>query len=352
MKLVEEIQPIVFRGGTLHFLDQTKLPGAVRFLEIDSAEACRDAIRSLVVRGAPAIGVAAAFGMLVESRRCSETTLDGYLAHMRRVKAVLASSRPTAVNLFGALDRVERAALFSASSASSSNDPAEARESVEREVMAIRSENEAICEGIGRSGQEIMKDGMTALTHCNAGILATGGIGTALAPIYLAHERGLRVRVFACETRPLLQGARLTAWELSRAGLDVTLITDSMAAAVMAQGLVDVCMVGCDRLAANGDAANKIGTYGLALLARDHGIPFYVACPTSTIDPDTPDGSGIKIEERDPAELSPPPGVRAYNPAFDVTPAGLITGIITEHGILRPPYEKLGQTRELQNKNT
>jgi methylthioribose-1-phosphate isomerase len=221
----------------------------------------------------------------------------------------------------------------------------EVRKAVEREAFAIQREEEEVCRAIGVHGQEIVRDGMTILTHCNAGSLATSRYGTALAPVYVARERGLDVKVFADETRPLLQGARLTAYELLRAGIDVTLITDGMAAAVMARGWIDACVVGCDRVAANGDAANKIGTYGVALLAKAHGIPFYVACPLSTVDLATPCGGDIEIEERGREEVvafmgrpTAPPGVKVYNPAFDVTPHTLISGIITEKGIVRPPY--------------
>jgi methylthioribose-1-phosphate isomerase len=347
-------------------LDQTALPFETRWLEIGSAEDCRDAIRRLAVRGAPAIGIAAAFGMALASRNCAETTVEGYRAHMRRARDLLAASRPTAVNLFWALDRVEKkmeeaiSSSFSpscsplpspspASSRGASGVLGEVKAAVEEEALLIQKEDEEVCRAIGEHGQEIVRDGMTILTHCNAGALATSRYGTALAPVYVARERGLRVKVFAGETRPLLQGARLTAYELLRAGIDVTLITDGMAAAVMAKGWIDACVVGCDRVAANGDAANKIGTYGLALLAKAHGIPFYVACPLSTIDLATPGGGDIAIEERGREEVAAvlgkptaPPGVKVYNPAFDVTPHALISGIVTEKGVVRAPYaEKL-----------
>jgi methylthioribose-1-phosphate isomerase len=227
----------------------------------------------------------------------------------------------------------------------------EARKAVEREAFAIQREEEEVCRAIGVHGQAIVRDGTTLLTHCNAGSLATGRYGTALAPVYVARERGLSVKVFADETRPLLQGSRLTAYELLRSGVDVTLITDGMAAAVMARGWIDLCVTGCDRLAANGDAANKIGTYGVALAAKAHGIPFYVACPLSTLDLRASSGSDIAIEERDPSEVTEgmgkrtaPAGVKVYNPAFDVTPHELISGILTEKGLIRPPYaEALGK---------
>ena len=319
-------------------MDQTALPVETRWVEIDSAEACRDAIKRLVVRGAPAIGVAAAFGMALASRAVRESDFESYQARMKKAAELLASSRPTAVNLFWALTRVEKKI------AESQGRPvSEVKELVEEEALAIQRENEEVCRAIGVQGQAVMRDGISVLTHCNAGALATGKYGTALAPIYAAKERGLRVRVFADETRPLLQGSRLTAYELSRAGIDVTVITDGMVAAVMDKGWVDVCIVGCDRVAANGDVANKIGTYGVALLAKAHGIPFYVACPLSTIDLATPQGADILIEERDPLEITEcvggrTAGVKAYNPDFDVTPNRLVTGIVTEAGIVYPPY--------------
>jgi methylthioribose-1-phosphate isomerase len=346
--LSEDLRPIVCRDGKVFFLDQTALPSETRWLEIDSAEACRDAIRRLAVRGAPAIGIAAAFGMAVASRNCSETTIEGYRAHMRRARDLLAASRPTAVNLFWALDRVEKKIL------SPHGVLDEVRAAVEKEALLMQREDEEVCRAIGVHGQEIIRDGMTVLTHCNAGALAASRYGTALAPVYVAKERGLDVKVFADETRPLLQGSRLTAYELLRAGIDVTLITDGMAAAVMAEGRIDACIVGCDRVTANGDAANKIGTYGVALLAKAHGIPFYVACPLSTVDLAASEGKDIVIEQRDRMEVvtvmgrpTAPPGVKVYNPAFDVTPHTLVSGIVTEKGVIRAPYaEKLRRLKE------
>ncbi|MDR2528713.1 MAG: S-methyl-5-thioribose-1-phosphate isomerase [Synergistaceae bacterium] len=338
--LFEEIQPIVCRDGKVFFLDQTALPMETRWVEVSSAEACQDAIKKLVVRGAPAIGVAAAFGMALASRVVQEADFEGYQSRMREAAELLASSRPTAVNLFWALARVEKKIAESRG-----RSVTDVKAVVEAEALAIQRENEEVCREIGVQGQAVMRDGISILTHCNAGALATGKYGTALAPVYAAKERGLRVRVFADETRPLLQGSRLTAYELSRAGIDVTVITDGMAAAVMSKGWVDACIVGCDRVAANGDVANKIGTYSVALLAKAHNIPFYAACPLSTIDLATAQGSDIVIEERDPLEITEyldkptaPQGVKAYNPAFDVTPSRLVTGIITEAGIVYPPY--------------
>ncbi|MDR1622474.1 MAG: S-methyl-5-thioribose-1-phosphate isomerase [Synergistaceae bacterium] len=338
--LFEGIQPVVYRDGRILFLDQTALPAETRWIEIDSAESCRDAIKRLVVRGAPAIGIAAAFGMLAASRAAAENGFEGYCAHMKKARDLLAASRPTAVNLFWALDRVEKKIL-----ACRDRPVGEIKALVEEEAVKIQKEDQEVCRAIGVHGQEIVKDGMTVLTHCNAGALATSRYGTALAPIYAAKERGFDVKVFVDETRPLLQGSRLTAYELLQSGVHVTVITDGMAASVMGKGWIDACIVGCDRMAANGDAANKIGTYGVALLAKAHHIPFYVACPLSTVDPATLEGKDIEIEERDPAEVTrfmgrptAPAGVEAYNPAFDVTPHHLISGILTEKGLIRAPY--------------
>jgi methylthioribose-1-phosphate isomerase len=338
----------VYRDGKILFLDQTALPDETRWVEIDSVESCRDAIKGLVVRGAPAIGIGAAFGMLAASRAAAEDGFEEYCAHMKRARERLATSRPTAVNLVWALDRVEKKIL-----ASRDRSVGEIKKIVEAEAVKIQQEDEEICRAIGIHGQEIMKDGVTILTHCNAGALATSRYGTALAPVYVAKERGLDVKVFADETRPLLQGSRLTAYELLRSGVDVTVITDGMAASVMSKGWIDACIVGCDRMAANGDVANKIGTYGVALLAKAHQIPFYVACPLSTVDPKTPQGKDIEIEERDPSEVTgfmgvstAPVGAKVYNPAFDVTPHHLVSGVITEKGLIRAPYaERLMELR-------
>jgi len=345
--LFEEIQPVVYRDGKVFFLDQTVLPEETRWVEVDSVETCRDAIKRLVVRGAPAIGIAAAFGMLVASRLAPKNSFEEYYSYMKNAGDNLVTARPTAVNLSWALKRVDKKIL-----GSRCKPPREIDGIVEKEAMDIQKEDEEVCRSIGVNGQEIfdragIEGGFTVLTHCNAGALATGKYGTALAPIYVARERGLYVKVFVDETRPLLQGSRLTAYELYKSGVDVTVITDGMAASVMGKGWIDACIVGCDRMAANGDAANKIGTYGVALLAKAHNIPFYIACPLSTVDMDTRCGSDIEIEERDSLEVAAiagkrtvPKGVKVYNPAFDVTPHELISGIITENGIIRPPYAK------------
>ena len=340
--LFEEIRPIVYKNGKVFFLDQTVLPAETRWLEVDSAETCRDAIRRLVVRGAPAIGIAAAFGMLIASRAAPKGSFEEYYSYMKNAEEYLATARPTAVNLFWALSRMDKKIFASRGKSLSEMDAI-----VEKEAMDIQKEDEEVCRTIGVHGQEIFgsKGSFTILTHCNAGSLATSKYGTALAPVYVAKGRGLDVRVFVDETRPLLQGSRLTAYELHMSGVDVTVITDGMAASVMGKGWIDACIVGCDRVAANGDAANKIGTYGVALLAKAHNIPFYVACPISTVDLNTKHGRDIEIEERDPIEITEgmgkrtaPYGVKVYNPAFDVTPHELISGIITEKGFIRPPY--------------
>lgn len=334
--------------GHLRLLDQTKLPLTTTYLDCTTTEHVWQAIRQLSVRGAPAIGIAAAFGCVVGASnglRTGQTAragLDEACAH-------LATSRPTAVNLFWALDRMK------AVGESFTGDDAQLPARLLEEARGIHREDRAACRAIGQHGLHLLEslgviedvDGrrtLRLLTHCNAGALATGGIGTATAPMYCAHEQGMSVRVYADETRPLLQGARLTAYELGQAGIDATLITDSMAGWVMHNGLVKAVLTGADRIAANGDAANKIGTYSLAVLAAHHGLPFIVAAPTSTIDLDTPDGSAIPIEQREAREITEgfgtriaPPGQPVYSPAFDVTPAGLITAIVTENGVVRNP---------------
>ncbi len=341
--------------GWLRLIDQTLLPET--FTEID----CRDvptvweAIRSLRVRGAPAIGIAAAFGAVLGGQAAAARGAD---AEAVRAEVVLASdqlrtSRPTAVNLFWALDRMDRVA---AAEAPQHTEGVGLLTRLLAEAVAINDEDRAMCRSIGQYGADLIAPGQGVLTHCNAGGLATADYGTALAVIFAAHERGVPFRVFADETRPLLQGSRLTAWELQRRGVPVTLICDSMAAQVMKERKVDLIVVGADRIAANGDTANKIGTYGVALLARAHGLPFYVAAPSSTFDLTLADGSSIPIEQRDPREIThgygrvtAPEGIDVYNPAFDVTPANLITGIVTERGVIRPVnaatiHEVLGRT--------
>jgi methylthioribose-1-phosphate isomerase len=331
--------------GQLYLLDQTLLPGEVREERQDSVAQVWDSIRRLKVRGAPAIGIAGAYGLLVGLRQHRGGTLADFLSAADRLASYLDSSRPTAVNLRWALERMKSFARARAK-AGDAQDAAGLWAQMAEEAVRLHDEDRAICRAIGESGVGLLRPGCGVLTHCNAGALATSELGTATSPMYLAHARGVPFRVYADETRPLLQGARLTAWELQRAGLDVTLICDGMAAHVMAQGVVDLCIVGCDRVAANGDTANKIGTLGVAILARHFGIPFYVACPSSTFDLATQDGSGIVIEERDPDEVTSfgarrtgPPGIKVRNPAFDVTPHGLVSGFVTDRGLVGPPFD-------------
>lgn len=328
--------------GKLRLIDQTKLPAELVYLEIDAVEDIFDAIKRLLVRGAPAIGCAAALGLAAAAQKSAAADTGSFLREARGIAARLNQSRPTAVNLFWALERC----LESVAAAAERREVAELKNLLLREALDILAEDISMCRAIGFNGAPLLSDGMSVLTHCNAGALATGDYGTALAPIYVARERGVEVKVFADETRPLLQGSRLTAFELNQAGVDVTVICDSMAAQVMREGKIDLVIVGSDRIAANGDAANKIGTYGLAVLAEYHNIPFYVAAPSSTIDTNLADGGGIPIEQRDGREIgfgfgkmTAPAAVGFYNPAFDVTPSGLITGIITDKGLFTPPYD-------------
>lgn len=328
-------------GDHVKVLDQTLLPSEVKFMEIRTAQQMWDAIKMLCVRGAPAIGVAAAYGVAAAMQEYVDKPVEVYHTELKKVIEYLATSRPTAVNLFWALDRMRE-------TGSSHKDDANevTQNALEEQASAIERYEENACIAIGENALTLLKDGMTLLTHCNAGGLATVHYGTALAPMLLGKERGIHFKVYADETRPLLQGARLTAWELQQAGVDVTVITDNMAGMLMKQGKIDAVIVGCDRVAANGDAANKIGTYSVAVLARHHHIPFYVAGPVSTIDISTPTGDDIPIEERGPEEVAcgfgrrtAPEGVKVYNPAFDVTPHELITAIITDKGIVMEPDE-------------
>src|SRR5437667_5554361 len=296
----------------------------------------------MVIRGAPAIGVAAAMGIAVGVRKSKATGTQKVAAEFYRICELMAATRPTAVNLFWAIDRMKRA-FAAAAKAGQSVD--QIKDVLDREAQTIHDEDVASCRAMGAYGAEVVPSDARILTHCNAGALATAGYGTALGVIRGAVAAGKQVAVFADETRPFLQGARLTAWELVRDGIETTVITDNMSAALMQKGKVDLVVVGADRIAANGDTANKIGTYGVAVLAREHNIPFYVAAPLSTIDLDTPDGSRIPIEERSAKEMThvggarlAPEGALVWNPAFDVTPHDLIAGIITERGIFRPPY--------------
>lgn len=331
------IQPVALDGDVVTIIDQTLLPVEERRIAIETVEAMWEAIRSLRVRGAPAIGIAAAFGLDIAARMSGATDRDAFLDDLDRARAYLATSRPTAINLAWALDHVCQHVA---------SDPATdiptLRERVRAGALALLEEDLAAGRAIGAHGARLLRAG-AVLTHCNAGALATSGYGTALAPIYVAYEQGLKLRVYAGETRPLLQGARLTSWELARAGVLVTVIADSMAASVLARGEVQAVIVGADRVAVNGDVANKVGTLGVAIIARNFGIPFYVAMPSSTIDFATPTGAGIPIEERSPDELAifngrriVPEDSAVFNPAFDVTPAEFVTAFITERGVLRP----------------
>jgi methylthioribose-1-phosphate isomerase len=329
-----------WREGELYLLDQTRLPFAVHYERQISAQQVWESIQQLKVRGAPAIGVAAAYGLCVAVRAASDGSLEDLYAQLQHHAAYLRSARPTAVNLAWALQR-----MLDFASRQSVVDGRELHARLVNEAQRIHAEDVAICDGIAAHGVGLIQAGTGVLTHCNAGALATTGLGTATAPLYLAHRRGVVFRVYADETRPLLQGARLTAWELQRAGIDVALLTDNMAASIMARGLVHLVIVGTDRVTANGDVVNKIGTLGVAIMARHFGVPFYVACPSSTIDLATPTGTQVIIEERHGDEVTgfggartAPEGVVACNPAFDVTPHSLVSGLITEHGVLRPSF--------------
>jgi methylthioribose-1-phosphate isomerase len=327
--------------GRMEIIDQTLLPTEVRIIQCRTVEQVWEAIKALRVRGAPAIGIAAAMGLVVAVQSSSDD--EGEVQERVRLASdYLAASRPTAVNLFWALERMKRIAK-----AFRGKGGRAIKEALLKEAMAIRDEDAAMCRHIGDHGQHLVKEGCGVLTHCNAGGLATAEYGTALAPLYRAHELGRHFRVYADETRPLLQGARLTMWELQQAGIDCTLICDNVAAVVMKEGRVNLVLVGADRIAANGDTANKIGTYGVAVLAKHHGIPFYVAAPSSTFDLSIASGAEIPIEQRGAEEVThgfgrqtAPAGAKVYCPAFDVTPAELITGIITERGLIEKPNKK------------
>jgi len=318
-------------SGAVRIVDQRALPEARIERDLESAEAVAEAIRTLQVRGAPLIGIAAAMGLVAGTRERRGAPREEFLGRLAELARLLAASRP--------LDRMTRRA------ATTPGDGAALWERLRAEATAIWEEDRAMCRRIGEAGLPLVPDGATVLTHCNAGALATGGIGTALAPIYLAHEAGRRLHVFVDETRPVLQGARLTAWELAHAGIPCTLIADAAAGSLMRQAKVDLVIVGADRIAANGDFANKIGTYPLAVLALHHGVPFYCAAPSSTIDAALRDGDGIPIEQRSPDEVKTvagrpvaPAAVAALNPAFDVTPARYVTGFLTDRGLRKPPF--------------
>ena len=334
-------ETVALEGNELVILDQTKLPGSVEILRLTDIRDIWNAIYTLQVRGAPAIGIAAAFGLYLASLKIDAGDYPEFMAKLREAKDYLNSARPTAVNLSWALNRLEKIAILN-----STKTIPEIRELLRLEAEAIKREDTETCRRIGEHGLTLIHDGAGILTHCNAGQLGTSKYGTALAPIHLGRERGMNFRVYCDETRPLLQGARLSAFELVADGVDTTLICDNMASQVMKNGWIDAVFVGCDRVAANGDSCNKIGTSGVAILAKHYGIPFYVFGPTSTIDMSVKTGADIVIEQRKPEEVTEmwykkrmaPDGVKVYNPAFDVTDNELITGIVTEFGIARPPY--------------
>jgi methylthioribose-1-phosphate isomerase len=333
------IPTVEWKDGAVRLLDQSRLPESVEFLDCRDVETVAQAIRELKVRGAPAIGVTAAMGVALGAQSIATTDYDVFSKALLAICDRLAATRPTAVNLFWAIERMKQklAALRRKPVAS-------IKAALMKESQVILDEDIALCKAMGKHGAGLIEDGQTVLTHCNAGALATAGYGTALGVIRAAWEQGKKIQVIADETRPVLQGARLTAWELMQDKIPVTLITDNMAGSLMRQGKIHLCVVGADRIAANGDVANKIGTYSVAVLAKAHGIPFYVAAPYSTIDLKTKSGADIPIEQRNPLEVTTiqgsnpvaPKGVAVYNPAFDVTPAELIAGIITERGVFKP----------------
>ena len=328
--------------SALVILDQTKLPYEVEVLHLTEQKDIWDAIYLLKVRGAPAIGVAGGFGVYLAAKRIQADNYDEFYAQFKKAKEYLDSSRPTAVNLSWALNRMEKVVTDN-----KDKSIPEIKELLHKECVAIKDEDVWMCRQIGEYGLSLIKDGDGILTHCNAGQLATSKYGTALAPIHLGRERGMNFRVFTDETRPLLQGARLSSFELQADGVDTTVICDNMASQVMKNGWVNAVFVGCDRVAANGDACNKIGTSGVAILAKYYGIPFYVLGPTSTIDMNCPTGDDIKIELRDPEEIKKMwyrepmalPEVKCYNPSFDVTDHSLLTAIVTDRGIVYPPFD-------------
>ena len=338
-----DIVPIKFENGNLMIIDQTLLPNETKWLILETKEEVWDAIHWLRVRGAPAIGVAAAYGIYISLRNSDAKDFEAFAQEFKHIKDYLNSSRPTAVNLSYALNRMENCLL------ANSNEPVTViKEALLAVAEAVRQEDEDGCRMLGEHGLSLLRPGMGILTHCNAVALATARYGTALSPLYLGQKRGYGFKVFADETRPLLQGARLTAYELSQAGIDVTLICDNMASIVMKNGWIDAVVVGCDRMAANGDGANKIGTSGVAILAKEYGIPFYMFVPTSTIDFNAATGADIPIELRKGEEIynlwyqkdMAPAGIKTYNPAFDVTEAKYITAVVTEKGIAYPPYSE------------
>ncbi len=346
------VKTIEWTEGKVRIIDQTKLPQKLEYLYCEDVETLREAISSLKIRGAPALGIAAAFGVVL---RIKDSSARDYLSLHKEIEKVidyLARSRPTAVNLFCSLKRMRDCA-----EKNKDKEIKQIKTILKQEALQIMEEDKRCNRRIGENGARLIVDGETVLTHCNAGALATADYGTALGIIYRAKEKGRKIKVYVDETRPLLQGARLTTWELLREGIEVVLICDNMAGQVMQEGKIDKVLVGADRVAANGDVANKIGTYTLAVLAKENGIPFYVACPLSSIDLSLSSGKVIPIEQRDSSEITnglgkriAPQGIKTYTPAFDITSARYIKGIITEKGIHEPPYEKsLQQKMETKN---
>lgn len=339
---MEKVVTLKWENWTLLLLDQTILPNEVKYQEIKTVEETYVAIRDMIVRGAPAIGVAAGYGMALAAYKIEASNSDIFLTELAKKAAYLNSARPTAVNLSWAVDRMMKKAQ-----SLKDKKPHEIVQLLEKEAINIHEEDIAINKAIGENLLSLLHENDTVLTHCNAGALATSDYGTALSPFYLAKERGMKLSVYADETRPRLQGARLTSFELHSAGIDVTLISDNMAAVVMSQGKIDAVIVGCDRIAANGDTANKVGTFNVSILAKKFGVPMYIAAPTPTIDMNCESGKLIPIEERDGDEILcihgeyiAPKDMKTYNPSFDVTPAENITAIVTERGIVLPPFSE------------
>jgi methylthioribose-1-phosphate isomerase len=344
------VETINWKNGKIKFIDQTKLPKKLKFVYCDDLDRLWWAIKRLEIRGAPAIGIAGALGAALGARKSRATSFTRFFKELKTVTRYLASSRPTAVNLFWALERMEEVAK-----ANRKKPVEEIKRLILKDALKVVDEDKKSCRAMAKYGASLIRKGETILTHCNAGGLATADYGTALGVLFEAKKQGKAIKVFADETRPLLQGARLTAWELIHEGIDTTLICDNMAASLMAKGKIDRIFVGADRIASNGDTANKIGTYNLAVLARHHGVPFYVVAPLSTFDLKLKSGRDIPIEERDGNEvrmifgkLVAPKNVKVYNPAFDVTPGEFITAIINEYGIFKKPY--VSSLRRLKNK--
>lgn len=337
-----KFKTIEWKEDRIRMLDQRRLPQEVKYLDCRNAASVADAIRTMAIRGAPAIGIAAAMGIALAARKTRSTHPRVFTKAVEKVCQEMRGTRPTAINLFWAVGRMEKILEDV-----EKDGVGEIKKRLVREALQILETDIEVNRKIGMHGRKLIKEGDGVLTHCNAGALATGGFGTALGVIYAARDEGKRFQVFVDETRPMLQGCRLTAWELVQGKIPATLITDNMAAVLMRKGLVRLVVVGADRIAANGDTANKIGTYGVAVLSKSHGIPFYVAAPTSTLDLSLASGEEIPIEEREATEVThfcrhpiAPKGVKAFNPAFDVTPHSLIHGIITEKGIIRKPFER------------